>query len=123
MTDKILYVSVYGDGALLDANTTTPDSLRRDDAPECDENGEPIDGETCQPTAILALHGVPKSIRTRALDYVGGNTGADPYSDGYEAMECINAAQRVEVLECGVSWSSVDCHRLGGCFLCGGMHE
>ena len=111
-----LYVSIYGDGALLDATTTSPGNLRRDDEP--DEEGQD------RPTAILALHGVLYAIRVRAVDYCRrGNAGADPYSDGYEAMECVQAATEVEVLECGVTWSHAECKRLGGCFLCGGMHN
>ena len=113
---RTLYVSVYGDGALLDATTISPSDLRRDDEP--DEEGEP------RPTAILQLEGVPKNIRVRAVDYARrDNNGAEPYSDGYEAMECINAAEHVEVLECEVPWTEAKCRRLGGCFLCGGMHE
>jgi hypothetical protein len=111
-----LYVSVYGDGALLDATTKGTESLRHDE--EMDENGDP------NPTAILELLGVPVSIVRRAVDYCRrDNQGADPYSDGYEAMECVNAAETVNVLECDVPWSPAECKRLGGCFLCGGMHE
>ena len=113
---KTLYVSIYGDGALLDATTTNPGSLRRDD--ESDEEGNP----NC--TAILALGGVPKDVRIRAVDYCRrDNAGENPYSDGYEAMECINVAEHVDVLECDVPWPESECRRLGGCFLCGGMHE
>jgi len=115
VTWKTLYVSVYGDGALLDATTTGPGSLRRDDEP--DEDGSD------RPTAILALHGVPRRIRIRAVDYCRrDNAWAEPYRDGYEAMECVSAAQEVEVLDCDVPWTEAECRRLGGCFLCGGMH-
>ena len=109
-----LYVSVYGDGALLDASFDSPDYLRRDEEP--DEEGNP------QPTAILALSGVPRSIAERAMDYVNGNCGTEPYSDGYQAMECVCAAKSIEVLECDVSWSPEECKRLGGCYLCSGFH-
>ena len=68
---KTLYVSIYGDGALLDATTTGPGNLRHDD--EQDENG------VIQPTAVLALQGVPHSIRVRAVDYCRrDNQGAEP---------------------------------------------
>lgn len=114
-----IYVSIYGDGALLDANAHSPDNLRRDE--ETDEDGHK--GET----AILQLDGVPDSVARRALDYVNGNLGAEPYSDGYEATECIVTAKSSTVLECTVNrpegWSNADCKRLGGCYLCGGMHE
>ncbi len=108
---KRLFVSIYGDGALLDANTKGPSSLRLDDS---EEGGE---------TATIQLENVPDDIARRALDYVRGNTGANPYSDGYEAMECINAAESSEVLSCTVAWSESECKRLGGCYLCGGIHK
>ena len=111
-----LYISVHGDGALLDATTTSPDNLRRDD--ETDEEGN------LNHTAIFALHGVPKPIRVRAVDYARrDNAGADPYSDGYQAMECVHAAKASDVLDCDVPWTTQECKRLGGCFLCGGMHD
>jgi hypothetical protein len=121
---KTLFVSVYGDGALLDATTTAPGNLRRDNEPQRDENGDAIEDADPEPTAILSLSGVPKAIRTRAVDYARrGNCGAAPYSDGYEAMECVHVATDVEVLDCSVPWSHAGCKRLGGCFLCGGLHD
>lgn len=65
---------------------------------------------------------MPDEIARRALDYVRGNSGAEPYSDGYEAMECIQAAESSHVLSCTVNWPTAECKRLGGCYLCGGMH-
>ena len=116
---KTLYVSIYGDGASLDANTRGPSSLRLDD--EQDEDGN------CGETATLQLDNVPDDIAARAIAYVNGNNGPNPYRDGYEAMECINAAECSHVLSCTVNrpnrWSNAECKRLGGCYLCGGMHE
>ena len=113
---KTLYVSIYGDGALLDATTTNPDSLRHDDEPG--EDGNP------QPTAILALEGVPAAVRIRAIDYCRrGNAGDEPYSDAYEAMECCQQAESANVLSCDVPWTPEECDRLCGCFLCGGDHR
>jgi len=104
-----LFVSVYGDGALLDATIDVDgDDLRRDDE---------------GPTAILRLTGVPAEIAMAAVDYANGNMGPCPYSDGYEACECLAVAQSSEVVECDVPWSSDECKRLGGCFLCGGDHR
>jgi hypothetical protein len=114
-----LYVSVYGDGALLDANTTSPYDLRIDE-----ESG---DDDTPNETAKLELLDVPEGIAKRAMAYVNGNTGPNPYSDGYEAMECVTLAKTVNVIECSVNrpdgWTHATCKRLGGCYLCGGMHE
>ena len=112
-----LAVSVYGDGALLDATRDGhPDDLRTDDEP--DESGDP------QPTARLRLAGVPTLVALAAVDYCRhDNMGPEPYRDGYEAMECIQQAKKSEVWDCGVGWSPSECKRLGGCFLCGGTHE
>lgn len=112
-----LVVSIYGDGALLDASLDDdPEDLRTDDEP--DENGDR------QPTARLRLSGVPTLVALAAVDYCRhDNMGPQPYRDGYEAMECIQQAKKREVWNCGVGWSPSECQRLGGCFLCGGNHE
>ena len=104
-------VSIYGDGALLDASLDGhPDDLQ-------------VDGEP-QPTARLRLSGVPTLVALAAVDYCRhDNLGPQPYRDGYEAMECIQQAKKSEVWECGVGWSASECKRLGGCFLCGSNHE
>jgi hypothetical protein len=112
-----LVVSIYGDGALLDACLDDdPDDLRVDD--EAGDNGE------LQPTARLRLSGVPTLVALAAVDYCRhDNMGPQPYRDGYEAMECVATAKKSEVYECGVGWSPAECKRLDGCFLCGGTHE
>ena len=112
-----LVVSVYGDGALLDASLDDdPEDLRTDDEPE--DNGDP------QPTARFRLAGVPTLVALAAVDYCRhDNMGPEPYRDGYEAMECIQQAKKSEVWDCSVGWSPSECKRLGGCFLCGGTHE
>jgi hypothetical protein len=119
-----LAVSVYGDGALLDATLDgDPGNLARDEEPECDEDGHPMP-DTQQPTAILELSGVPAMTALRAVDYCRHeNMGPEPYRDGYEAMECVEGAKECEVCECSVPWSPAECKRLGGCYLCGGNHE
>ncbi|MEQ8786231.1 MAG: hypothetical protein RIC55_08025 [Pirellulaceae bacterium] len=111
-----VWVSIYGDGALLDC-TLDGDwgNLKHDD--ELDEQGD------AQPTAIIALRGVPCAVALAAWDYCQGNQGSSPYSDGYEATECCAVAKESEVLECSVPWSCAECKRLGGCFLCGGDHS
>jgi len=111
-------VSIYGDGALLDA--LVGDwilDLRTDD--ETDEDGND------NPTARIRLVDVPLSIADRAVDYCrnDNNGKSEPYSDGYEAMECINAAGKSSVWSCDVPWSTAECQRLGGCYLCGGNHD
>jgi len=119
-----LSVSIYGDGALLDASLDgDTGNLHVDEEPERDEDGEPIDG-TRQATAILELSGVPTMVALRAVDYCQHeNTGPEPYSDGYEAMECVAGAKKCEVWKCSGRWSAAECKRLGGCYLCGGNHE
>ncbi len=120
-----LYVSVYGDGALLDCSFRGPDRLKRDneacgDCEACHEEEEC----TSNNTAIIRLDNVPSPIALRAWDYCReDNMGAEPYSDGYEATECLGAAESSEVIACSVPWTKADCERLGGCFLCGGMHD
>lgn len=119
-----LAVSVYGDGALLDATLDgDPGNLARDEEPEWDQHGRPIP-DTRQPTAILELSGVPAAAALRAVDYCRHeNMGPEPYRDGYEAMECVAEAKGCAVWECSVPWSPAKCKRLGGCYLCGGNHQ
>ena len=119
-----LVVSIYGDGALLDASLDgDTGNLRIDEEPECDEDGHPIP-DTRQPTAILELSGVPAMVALRAVDYCRHeNTGPEPYRDGYEAMECVADAKGKAVWSCDIPWTPEECDRLGGCYLCGGDHR
>jgi hypothetical protein len=119
-----LVVSIYGDGALLDASLDVDTgSLRIDEEPERDEAGNPIP-DTQQATAILELSGVPSMVALRAVDYCRHeNTGPEPYSDGYEAMECFADSKEKTVWSCDIPWTPEECDRLGGCYLCGGDHR
>lgn len=104
-------VAIYGDGALLDAHVVGEDG---------DELREDEDGEW----AHIHLTGVPALAAMDAVMYARhDNMGARPYRDGYEAMECCQKAKESSVLSCSVAWSTKECRRLGGCYLCGGMHE
>lgn len=110
-TTEITCVSrIYGDGALLDFDYGDDFCALRED----DEGG---------PTADVLLT-LPSDVAQRAYDYCqNDNAGADPYADGYEAMECFSVATESEVVRCGVGWVASECARLGGCFLCGENHE
>ena len=118
-----LYITVYGDGALLDASMEDSGGLLHDKA--CGECKSCIAGDGCDNnhTCTLELAGVPARIALAAIDYCNGNSGPEPYSDGYEAMECFSEAKTSTVLECEVPWEPTECDRLGGCFLCGGDHR
>lgn len=122
-----MHVSIYGDGALLDA-TLEGDygNLKHDDEPRRNEDGEPDEDGELEPTAVIELKGVPTLVALAAIDYCRHqNLGPQPYFDGYQAMECITTAKESKVISCGVSeyWPPEECDRLGGCFLCGGDHR
>jgi hypothetical protein len=108
------YVSYYGDGAVLDC-AKSPLNCRKDD--EEDEDGNP------QHTAIVRVV-LPRADYLKVHHYCRGNNGPDPLSDAYEAAQIIaTSVVESDVWSCDVPWSTAECDRLGGCFLCGGRHD
>lgn len=64
---------------------------------------------------------VPNATAERLMAYFEGNSGPEPFSDGYEAANYANFYQtkpRTKLLFCSVEWPNDSTH----CYLCGELH-
>lgn len=104
MTTEELYVTIYGDGALLDASFD----------PDVEGDGQ---GDWCK-----VLYTLPGNAADDAVNYCRDGNTRPGYRDGYEALGALErAALSSELLECTVDWDS-DGPGPEHCYLCGERH-